>query len=394
MLATNPEQRRALFIGCTAHAIQDGLSAAIYVLLPILAQAFGLSYAQVGLLKGAKSLTQAILELSSGFLAERIGPSRSLVLGLFLAGLGYLLLLAVDQTSTLLACLVVIGIGSAFQHAPASTLVSEAFATKGQRGALGIYNSSGDVGKLAFATCFGLAIGVGVAWQQVTVAFGLIALLAALVIGLAPASPFIRRATGAYKQKKINRSASRWGILDNRSFSTLMLVIFLDNLVQAGVLVFVAFAMTSKGIPLYFSTMGAVVVLAGGIFGKAGCGFLAQWLGSHRAFILVQLITVVGLVCVILTPPWVAFGLLLPLGVFSQGSTSITYGLIPELVHSERLARGYALMYSLTSFASAIGPFLLGLLADQFKIEHAFFAMAFVTLISALLMIIVPIKEQ
>jgi len=315
----NSKQRKALVIGCSAHAIQDGLSAAIYVLLPILAQVFGLSYSQVGLFKGVKSLTQGLLELSSGFLTE----------------------LAADQTSTLLICLFVIGIGTAFQHAPASSLVGEAFAVNGRRGALGLYNSSGDVGKLGFAACFSLAIGAGIEWQQITVSFGLVALVAALTIGLVSLNQFVASPPRKQTQGERESVFSNWGILNYRTFTTLMVVIFLDNLVQAGVLVFVAFAMISKGA----------------------------------------------------APTWIAFGLLVPLGVFSQGSTSITYGLVPDLVKENRLARGYALMYSLTSFAAAIGPFVLGLLADHFEIEFAFLAMAVVTLLSALLLIIVPIKE-
>ncbi len=89
MLEVTTERKKALAIGCTAHAIQDGLGAATYVLLPILAQAFGFGYAQVGLFKGAMSLAQAMLELSSGVLSERIGAVRTLVFGLTLAGLGY-----------------------------------------------------------------------------------------------------------------------------------------------------------------------------------------------------------------------------------------------------------------------------------------------------------------
>ena len=66
-------QRTALSVGCTAHVVQDGLTATVFVLLPILAQTFGLTYAQVGLYKGLKSLAQAFLEMSSGVITERIG---------------------------------------------------------------------------------------------------------------------------------------------------------------------------------------------------------------------------------------------------------------------------------------------------------------------------------
>ena len=391
------DRRKALAIGSVAHAIQDGLGAATYVLLPILAQTFGFGYAQVGIFRGAMSLVQGLLEMSSGILSERIGTGRSLVFGLILAGLGFASIAGFDQANLLLICLLVVGMGSAFQHAPASALVSTAFETGGQRGALGLYNSSGDVGKLVFAGGFSLAIGTGINWQQVALSYGLVAIIAAFAMGLMlPTLPLSRApsANSTKNQRKNQRKGfydpSNWGVIDPRSFATLLIVISLDSMVQAGVLVFVAFAMISKGLPLFVATMASVVVLTGGILGKAGCGYLSQWLGVRRAFILIQLVTVAGLLLVIVTPAWVALGILFPLGVVSQGSSSITYGLIPDLIKAERLARGYALMYSLTSFAAALGPFSFGFIADQFGISAAFFAMAILTLVSAIPMYFFP----
>ena len=46
-------RRRALVAGCGAHAVHDGLTDVIYVLLPIWQAQFGLSYAQIALLPGA-----------------------------------------------------------------------------------------------------------------------------------------------------------------------------------------------------------------------------------------------------------------------------------------------------------------------------------------------------
>ena len=79
MTGDNPNQSRAtLFVCCGAHIIQDGLVALQYVLLPILAQALGLNYAQVGLLRALSNSAMSLLELPSGILAERYGERRLL----------------------------------------------------------------------------------------------------------------------------------------------------------------------------------------------------------------------------------------------------------------------------------------------------------------------------
>jgi MFS family permease len=140
--------------------------------------------------------------------------------------------------------------------------------------------------------------------------------------------------------------------------------------------------MIAKGLPLAVATLAAVVVLAGGIFGKAGCGYLAERIGVRRAFAAVQALTALGLVALVAAPGWLGLLLLAPLGVVAQGSTSITYGLVPDMIAAGRVARGYALMYGATSFASALGPFLFGLVADRHGIGAAVALMAGLVLVS------------
>ena len=62
-------RRRSLLAGCSAHAVHDGLTDVIYVLLPLWQAQFGLSLAQVGLLRGAYSGMMAGFQL----LASRAG---------------------------------------------------------------------------------------------------------------------------------------------------------------------------------------------------------------------------------------------------------------------------------------------------------------------------------
>ena len=272
-------------------------------------------------------LTQGALEIYSGVLAERIGVGRTLIFGLILSGIGYAAVAVAPDPTIVTICLLLVGAGSGFQHSPSSALVSTAYAGGGRRGALGLYNSSGDVGKLAFSGLFSLAIGAGFAWQEISMSFGLLTLMAAAGVAIAARHLKSTSTPGAAHRHDPGKK-SGWGVLSWRSFGTLLVIISLDNLVQAGVLVFVAFLMIEKGLPLPIATMATVVLLTGGIFGKAGCGFLAERLGVRLAFVLVQVSTALGLTSVIMAPAWLAFILLLPLGVVAQGSTSITYGLI------------------------------------------------------------------
>ena len=358
-MRTEPNtQKTALAVSCTAHIVQDGLTTTINVLLPVLAQTFGLNYAQVGLLKGLKSLSQAVLEMCSGWMSERIGEGQLIVVGLVLSGLGYGLISLVSSAFLVTACLLVVGAGTALHHAASSALIVTRYPNARRSSALGVYNASGDIGKLAFTGCFSLATGAGLAWHQVSLAYGLAAIVAAIAIAIATRLFLNRRrvdaelANNGVDQDRV----AGWGVLNWRLFGTLLVVTAIDTTVQASVLVFVAFLMLAKGLPLWLATGATVILLAGGVFGKAGCGFLADRMGARPAFMLIQVLTALGLVGVVLAPNWLALALLLPLGAVVQGSSSITYGFAANLIDPHKMARGYALLYSSGSFAAAAGP--------------------------------------
>ncbi len=63
-------------------------------------------------------------------------------------------------------------------------------------------------------------------------------------------------------------------------------------------------------------------------------------------------------------------------GFFLNGTSSVLYAAVSELVTTDRQARGYALYYSLTLVASAVGPVVYGISADVWSLETAFILMA------------------
>ena len=382
----------ALSSGALTHIVQDGLSATINILLPVLAQAFGLSYAQVGLLRGLKSVVQATVEIGSGWISERVGESQTLAIGLVFSGIGYALMSFATGLTLVTAGLIVVGIGTALHHAPSSSLIASNFGAGNRSSALGLYNASGDVGKLSLSGGFSFAMGAGLAWHQASLFYAMPTVLAAFAVFVI--STQLRSRAKAAREEENGQDdksgLSRWGVLDWRSFGVLLATICIDNMVQASVLVFTAFLVLSKGLPLWLATGSTVLLLVGGVVGKAVCGFLADRLGVRPAFTLIQLLTALGLVALVFSPNWLVALMLVPLGAVVQGSTSITYGFAADLIHPQRMARGYALLYASGSLAGALGPPLFGLLADWTVIGAAFYAMGGITLLAIPLIFVLP----
>ncbi len=130
-LATGSEkssERRALLVAGGAHALHDGYTDLVYVMLPVWQAEFGIGYAALGLLKTVFSGALASFQIPSSFLAERFGAPLVLALGTALAGLGYCFAGLSSGLPMLVAALFIGGLGASTQHPLASSLVARAFA--------------------------------------------------------------------------------------------------------------------------------------------------------------------------------------------------------------------------------------------------------------------------
>ena len=138
-------KRRILAACCATHTLHDGLSDVSYVLLPLLAQTFGLSLAQVGLIRSAHRAAMAAFQIPAGLLAERFGERNPLALGTLLAGIAFVALGYVSGFWAILVALFLAGAGSAVQHPLCSTIISRAYPHDGRRAALGAVSTAGRV---------------------------------------------------------------------------------------------------------------------------------------------------------------------------------------------------------------------------------------------------------
>jgi MFS transporter, FSR family, fosmidomycin resistance protein len=104
-----------------AHALHDGYTDLIYVMLPIWQAEFGLAYAEIGLLRGLYAGTMAAFQIPAGLISERYGAGIVLALGTALAGLGYVIAGVSGGVAVLAVALFLSGLGSSTQHPLASS---------------------------------------------------------------------------------------------------------------------------------------------------------------------------------------------------------------------------------------------------------------------------------
>jgi FSR family fosmidomycin resistance protein-like MFS transporter len=373
---TKRDERRALSVASGAHALHDGYTDLIYVMLPVWQAEFGLSYAAVGILRGVFAGTMAGLQIPATLLADRLGAAVVLAGGTALAGFGYCLAGLSGSFAMLVVALLVGGIGAATQHPIASALVARAFAGPRSLKALGGYNFAGDIGKMTVPALAALMITL-MPWRPALGILGALGCVAAIAI-IVFMPRFARESAAEQKAQaaSANPGAGRF------AFPTLLSIGVIDSATRMGFLTFLPFILTAKGASLPVIGIALTLVFAGGAAGKLVCAFIGARIGATATVCLTETLTAI-LILAILPLPLEAAMILLPLvGVALNGTSSVLYGSVPDLVEPEKRTRAFGIFYTGTIGSGAIAPVLYGFAGDALGLTGAAILVAAIVLIA------------
>jgi FSR family fosmidomycin resistance protein-like MFS transporter len=376
--------RGVLAVACGAHALHDGLTDLLYVLFPIWQAAFGLDYAAVGVLRALAAGTMASMQVPAATLGKRVGGALVLTVGTGIVGLAYVLAGASAGLLSLALALVLGGIGLSTQHPIASSLVARTYDGSRSRAALGTYNFAGDIGKVIVPATTASLI-AWITWRPAVSAVGAVALAAAVVIALA-LNTLRKRAGEAAPapdaaepgQALADSEAAPAGA--QRGFRVLLAIGVIDSATRMGFLTFLPFLLKMKGAELPTVGVALALVFAGGAAGKLVCGFLGARLGVLRTVYLTEGLTAAGILALLPLPLGVSLALLPLLGVALNGTSSVLYGTVPELVAAHRRETAFGIFYTGTIGGGALSPIAYGWLGDMVGVHPMMAVLAVICL--------------
>lgn len=357
---------QTLWTACAAHALHDGYTDLIYLLLPIWQTEFGLGYGALAFLRGLAAATMAGLQVPVGRAAEYLGGRTTLAIGTSLVATGYVVAGYSAGLGGLCVALVVIGCGLSTQHPIASTAVSRAY-EEDARGPLGTYNFAGDVGKAAIPSGASLLLGL-MSWHRMlwilSALGGIVALAVAILL------PENLRAASRVATAEYRSSRARSG------FALLLAIGVLDSAVRMGFLTFLPFLLKQQGVSLSTIGQALALVFVGGAAGKFACGWLGARFGVLATVVLTEAGTAAAILSVLVLPLVPMLVLLPALGVMLNGTSSVLYGTVPELAPAGRTEHAFAIFYTGTIGAGATAPILFGILGDAVGPHGAIMATA------------------
>ena len=254
------------------HALHDGYTDLIYVLLPVWQAEFGLDYVALALLRSLYNGALAALQMPASRLAQSSGARTVLVLGTLLSAAGYAIAGASGGLVGLGIGLLLGGAGSSTQHPLASAVIARAYGPAA-RGPLGTYNFAGDLGKAAVPPLVGLLLTLS-GWRHALWVIAGAGVVVALAVGwLLPREPASARRRDARRTDGRARPAAGSG----RGFRLLVAIGMLDSAARPAFLIYLPFLLQDKGAALPTVGLALSLLFAGGAPGKA------VWAGSGSA---------------------------------------------------------------------------------------------------------------
>lgn len=375
--AGRANERRTLAVACGAHAIHDGYTDLVYVMLPIWQAEFGLAYSAVGMLRGLFSGTMAAFQIPASFVADRIGTATLLAIGTALAGFGYVVAGMSSGLALLAAALFIGGLGASTQHPLASALVAHAFSGKRSLKALGSYNFAGDVGKMLFPAIGAFLIAI-MPWRPAVATLGLCGFAAAIVILML--TPRVKRDDPAPADGgdavASEAPPPRFG------FPLLLSIGVLDSATRMGFLTYLPFLLTAKGASVQAVGLALTAVFAGGACGKLVCAFVGARIGVFATVLLTELLTAVAIFALLPLSLIGCYALLPLVGIALNGTSSVLYGSVPLTVTRERRTRAFSIFYTGTIGSGAVSPILYGFVGDAIGVPMTLAVVAAIVLMT------------
>jgi MFS family permease len=275
----------------------------------------------------------------------------------------------------LVVALIVGGLGASTQHPLASTLVARAFGEQRSIRAIGTYNFAGDIGKMTVPAAAALLMTL-MPWRPTVAVLGAFGFAAALaIVALMP-----RQAGDAHATAKSTGAAASG--TPRRGFPLLLSIGVLDSGTRMPLLTFLPFLLGAKGASLQGIGLALTLVFAGGACGKLVCAFLGARIGVFATVVLTETATALGIVALLPLPLEACYALLPLIGVALNGTSSVLYGTVPELVPPERRQRAFSIFYTGGVGAGALAPVVYGAASDLADVTVMMLLIAAVVLVT------------
>ncbi len=388
-----PAERRSLVAGGLGWML-DAMDVMLYsMVLAHLMRDLGMDKGEAGLLNSLTLLASAIGGLLFGFLADRVGRTRALMLSILVYSLASGACAFSTSILQLAIFRFILGLGMGGEWTTGAALIAETWPAEHRGKALGLMQSTWAIGEMIAAFVVAVVL-PSFGWRAVFLVGVLPALFVLWIRRDVPESTLWLRQQQSESRGSLRllwrKDLRRNGILATAMNAFAMfgywglftwIPAYLALPVEEG----------GRGLDLMKTTVWLVIMGVGKWLGYALFGFFADAVGRRRSYVTYLLVAaaLVPLFGMAETPFW-----LLVLGpfvaFFGTGFFSGFSAIASELFPTEIRATAMGLSYNVGRGLSAAAPAIVGLLATRLGLGSAFLLQAAAFFVAAMLALTLP----
>jgi MFS family permease len=348
-----------------AHGTSHFYHLILAALFPWLKPAFGLSYAELGLLLTAFFVVSGIGQALAGFVVDKVGARSVLFFGMAMLGISALVLSVAGSYAALMAGALLAGVGNSIFHPADYTLLNQRVSRARLAHGFSVHGISGNIGWAA-APLFMTTVAAFSSWRMALASAAILpfAVLAILVLNRAHLRPEPKPASAP-------AAASGEGTL---SFLRLRAVwmcfgfFFLTAVSLGGIQAFSSIGlMQLYGISRELATGSYTAYMLASAGGMLLGGFVGAGRQDHDRTVAIAFAVAAALALLLgvaVVPGWLALPLMALVGFFSGIAGPSRDLMIRAAAPKNATGRVYGVVYSGLDSGLSVGPALFGLVMD------------------------------
>ena len=350
-----------------AHGTSHFYHLILAALFPWLKPAFGLSYAELGLLLTAFFVVSGVGQALAGFVVDRVGARRVLFFGMTMLGVSALVLSAAASYPALMAGALLAGVGNSIFHPADYTLLNQRVSRARLAHGFSVHGISGNIGWAA-APLFMTTVAALSSWRM---ALAYAAILPFAVLGIL----FLNRAhlrpepkPAASSLDAAGEGAGMLSFLRLRAVWMCFAFFFLTAVSLGGIQAFASIGlMQLYGISRALATGSYTAYMLASAGGMLLGGFVGAGRQDHDRTVAIAFAVAAALALLLgasVVPGWLALPLMALVGFFSGVAGPSRDLMIRAAAPKNATGRVYGVVYSGLDSGLSVGPAMFGLVMD------------------------------
>lgn len=380
------------------HAFTHWYPATFFLLLPLIGNELGLSYAQIGSIVTVQFVAGAISNVPGGLIVDSVGR-KGVLMAISLAWIGvpYLLMGFADAYWLLLTCSALVGIGNNLWHPTAIPLLGNRFPSR--RGlVMSFHGMAANVGDAAAPLAAGALLGL-FGWRDVMVMNVVPGLLMALLLLIYFGRPQPGDELAA--EERMARSGAAVlrvfrVLMRNRTVTLLSIGSAFRAMTQISLLTFLpVFLAHQLGLSPFLIGACMFVLQAAGFAAAPVAGHLSDRMGRRQIIVGSMAVSALVLALMAFAGHSLVFVFFIAvLGFFLFATRAVLQAWLLDATPPEMGGTSVGFLFGTQAIGAAIGPFIAGIVADHYGLATTFYFLAVTIVIANVFMIFTPMPER